>query len=312
MELRDPETTRVAVLMGGWSHEREVSLSSGKACAKALDDAGFQVTMIDVQPNIIEQLTEARPDVAFNALHGKWGEDGRVQAILETLKIPYTHSGVLASALAMDKHLCKAALSKMKMPVVDDMIVTVEEVLNTEVMPLPYVVKPVDDGSSVGVHIVDRGSNSLADMLQADGLSMDERVMVERFVPGRELTCAVMGNVALGVIDIVPKIGFYDYAAKYQAGGSEHILPADIPQHIYRRVQRLALMAHMEIGCKGVSRSDFRYNDTEGSEGELIFLEINTQPGMTPTSLVPEMAAHAGHSFAQLVTWMVNDAGLDR
>jgi D-alanine-D-alanine ligase len=149
-------------------------------------------------------------------------------------------------------------------------------------------------------------------MLQADGLSMDERVMVERFVPGRELTCAVMGNVALGVIDIVPKIGFYDYAAKYQAGGSEHILPADIPQHIYRRVQRLALTAHMELGCKGVSRSDFRYNDTEGSEGELIFLEINTQPGMTPTSLVPEMAAHAGHSFTELVTWMVNDAGLDR
>jgi D-alanine-D-alanine ligase len=312
MELRDPETTRVAVLMGGWSHEREVSLSSGRACAKALDDAGFQVTMIDVQPNVIEQLAEARPDVAFNALHGKWGEDGKIQAILETLKIPYTHSGVLASALAMDKHLCKAALSKMKMPVVDDVVVTVEELLNTEVMPLPYVVKPVDDGSSVGVHIVDRGSNSLADMLQADGLSMDERVMVERFVPGRELTCAVMGNVALGVIDIVPKIGFYDYAAKYQAGGSEHILPADIPQHIYRRVQRLALTAHMELGCKGVSRSDFRYNDTEGSEGELIFLEINTQPGMTPTSLVPEMAAHAGHSFTELVTWMVNDAGLDR
>jgi D-alanine-D-alanine ligase len=312
MELRDPETTRVAVLMGGWSHEREVSLSSGRACAKALDDAGFQVTMIDVQPNVIEQLAEARPDVAFNALHGKWGEDGKIQAILETLKIPYTHSGVLASALAMDKHLCKAALSKMKMPVVDDVVVTVEELLNTEVMPLPYVVKPVDDGSSVGVHIVDRGSNSLADMLQADGLSMDERVMVERFVPGRELTCAVMGNVALGVIDIVPKIGFYDYAAKYQEGGSEHILPADIPQHIYRRVQRLALTAHMELGCKGVSRSDFRYNDTEGSEGELIFLEINTQPGMTPTSLVPEMAAHAGHSFTELVTWMVNDAGLDR
>jgi len=312
MEFRDPESTRVAVLMGGWSHEREVSLSSGKACAKALDDAGFQVNMIDVQPNIIEQLAEARPDVVFNALHGKWGEDGKIQAILETLKIPYTHSGVLASALAMDKQLCKAALSKVKMPVVEDLVVTVEELLNTDVMPLPYVVKPVDDGSSVGVHIVDRGTNSLTDLLQADGLSMEEKVMVERFVPGRELTCAVMGNVALGVIDIVPKIGFYDYAAKYQAGGSEHILPAEIPQHIYRRVQRLALTAHMELGCKGVSRSDFRYNDTEGSEGELIFLEINTQPGMTPTSLVPEMAAHAGHSFTELVTWMVNDAGLDR
>jgi len=312
MEHRDPEITRVAVLMGGWDNEREVSLSSGRACAKALDEAGFQVSMIDVQPNIIEQLREARPDVAFNALHGKWGEGGYVQAILETLKIPYTHSGVLASALAMDKHLCKAALSRVKMPVAEDVLVTVEELLSSDVMPMPFVVKPVDDGSSFGVHIVDRGSNSLADTLSAEGWAMDEQVMVERFVPGRELTCAVMGNVALGVIDIVPAVGFYDYKAKYQQGGSEHILPADIPQHIYRRVQRLALAAHMEIGCKGVSRSDFRYNDTESSEGELIFLEINTQPGMTPTSLVPEMAAHAGHSFSELVTWMVNDAGLKR
>jgi D-alanine-D-alanine ligase len=312
MQQRDPEITRVAVLMGGWDNEREVSLSSGRACAKALDEAGFKVTMIDVQPNIIEQLQEARPDVAFNALHGKWGEGGHVQAILETLKIPYTHSGVLASALAMDKHLCKAALSRVRMPVAEDVVVTVEELLTSEVMPMPFVVKPVDDGSSFGVHIVDRGSNSLADTLSGEGWAMDEKVMVERFVPGRELTCAVMGNVALGVIDIVPAVGFYDYKAKYQQGGSEHILPADIPQHIYRRVQRLALAAHMEIGCKGVSRSDFRYNDTESSEGELIFLEINTQPGMTPTSLVPEMAAHAGHSFSDLVTWMVNDAGLNR
>jgi D-alanine-D-alanine ligase len=298
--------------MGGWSAEREVSLSSGRACAKALDEAGFQVTMIDVQQNVIEQLAEARPDVAFNALHGTWGEDGTVQALLETLKIPYTHSGVLASALAMDKRLCKAALSGVKMPVAEDKVVSVEQLLTEEVMPLPYVVKPVADGSSVGVHIIDRGSNNLEEIVQQSGWALEQRVMVERFVPGRELTCAVMGNVALGVIDIVPKIGFYDYKAKYEAGGSEHILPADIPQHLYRRVQRLALAAHMEIGCMGVSRSDFRYNDTEGRDGELVFLEINTQPGMTPTSLVPEMAAHAGHSFAELVTWMVNDAGLNR
>jgi len=312
MELRDPELTRVSVLMGGWSAEREVSLSSGRACAKALDEAGFQVTMIDVQQNVIEQLAEARPDVAFNALHGTWGEDGTVQALLETLKIPYTHSGVLASALAMDKRLCKAALSGVKMPIAEDKVVSVEQLLTEEVMPLPYVVKPVADGSSVGVHIIDRGSNNLEEIVQQSGWAMEERVMVERFVPGRELTCAVMGNVALGVIDIVPKIGFYDYKAKYETGGSEHILPADIPQHLYRRVQRLALAAHMEIGCMGVSRSDFRYNDTEGRDGELVFLEINTQPGMTATSLVPEMAAHAGHSFPELVTWMVNDAGLNR
>jgi D-alanine-D-alanine ligase len=251
MELRDPEITRVAVLMGGWSAEREVSLSSGRACAKALDEAGFQVTMIDVQQNVIEQLAEARPDVAFNALHGTWGEDGTVQALLETLQIPYTHSGVLASALAMDKRLCKAALSGVKMPVAEDKVVSVEQLLTEEVMPLPYVVKPVADGSSVGVHIIDRGSNNLEEIVQQSGWAMEERVMVERFVPGRELTCAVMGNVALGVIDIVPKIGFYDYKAKYETGGSEHILPADIPQHLYRRVQRLALAAHMEIGCMG-------------------------------------------------------------
>ncbi len=312
MEFRDPELTHVAVLMGGWSNEREVSLSSGRACTKALEEAGFRTTQIDASPDIVEQLRQVKPDVVFNALHGKWGEDGHVQAILETMKIPYTHSGVLASALAMDKRLCKAALSLVKMPVAEDKVVMVEDLLADDVMPMPFVVKPVNDGSSVGVHIIDRGNNSIADLLKADGLGPEDRVMVERFVPGRELTCAVMGNVALGVIDIVPAVGFYDYAAKYQPGGSEHILPAEIPQHIYRRIQRLALAAHMEIGCKGVSRSDFRYNDTDGTEGELIFLEINTQPGMTPTSLVPEMAAHAGHSFPELVTWMVNDAGINR
>lgn len=312
MEQRDPEHTHVAMLMGGWSHEREVSLSSGKACTKGLEDAGFKVTQVDVQPDIIDQLRDLKPDVAFNALHGKWGEDGHIQAILETMKIPYTHSGLLASALAMDKHLCKSAVARVKVPVVEHQVVQLCEAIDHDVMPMPYVVKPVADGSSVGVHIVDRGSNSLASMVENEGFDLDSVVMVERYVPGRELTCAVMGNVALGVTDIISTVGFYDYTAKYQPGGSEHILPADIPHSVYRRVQRYALAAHAELGCKGVTRSDFRYNDTEGTDGELIFMEINTQPGMTPTSLVPEMAANAGHGFPELLTWMINDAGLDR
>jgi len=312
MEQRDPETTHVAMLMGGWSSEREVSLSSGRACTEGLEQAGFRVTQIDVQPDIIDQLRQVNPDVAFNALHGKWGEDGNVQGILETLKIPYTHSGVLASALAMDKHLCKSAVMRAKVPVAEHMIVPLSEALDHDVMPLPYVMKPVADGSSVGVHIVDRGSNSPVQLVEGPDYDPDAPMMVERFVPGRELTCAVMGNVALGVTDIVSQAGFYDYDAKYKPGGSEHILPADIPHSVYRRIQRYALDVHMELGCKGVSRSDFRYNDTEGPDGELIFLEVNTQPGMTPTSLVPEMAAHAGHSFSEFLTWMINDAGLNR
>lgn len=312
MEFRDPEITHVAMLMGGWSNEREVSLSSGRACTQGLEKAGFKVTQVDVGEDIIDQLKTLKPDVAFNALHGKWGEDGHIQGILETLKIPYTHSGVLASALAMDKHLCKSCVVTAKVPVVEHKVMTLGEAIDTNVMPLPYVVKPVADGSSVGVYIVDRGTNSLAERVAGSTLSMNTRVMVERYVPGRELTCAVMGNVALGVIDIISRVGFYDYAAKYQPGGSDHILPADIPHSVYRRVQKYALAAHMELGCRGVSRSDFRYNDTEGADGELIFMEINTQPGMTATSLVPEMAAHSGHSFPELLTWMINDAGLNR
>lgn len=312
MEIRDPELTHVAVLMGGWSAEREVSLSSGRSCTKALEEAGFRTTQVDVQPNVVEQLTALKPDVAFNALHGTWGEDGNVQAILELLKIPYTHSGVQASSLAMNKHLCKAALSAVNMPVAEAKIVTVETLLSSEVMALPFVVKPVSDGSSVGVFIVDEGNNSLEEMVASAGWGPEQVVMVERFVPGRELTCTVMGDVALGVTEILPQVGFYDYKAKYVEGGSEHVIPADIPQHLYSRIQRLSLAAHMELGCKGISRSDFRYNDTDSAEGEIVFLEINTQPGMTPTSLVPEAAEHSGHSFAELVTWMVNDAGLNR
>jgi D-alanine-D-alanine ligase len=308
----DPEATRVAVLMGGWSAEREVSLASGQACTQALEKAGFQVTPIDVKRDIARVLAELKPDVAFNALHGRWGEDGTVQGVLETLQIPYTHSGVLASALAMDKHRSKVLFERAGVPVAEDRVVEIEMAAAQHVMPPPYVLKPAAEGSSFGVIIVEHGSNAPpGDILKRRDLYGD-KVMVERFVPGRELTCAVMGNVALGVIDIVPKVGFYDYKAKYEPGGSAHILPAEVPHDIYRKVQQYALIAHMELGCRGVSRADFRYDDTPGAEGELIILEVNTQPGMTSTSLVPELAQHAGHSFSELVTWIVQDASLNR
>lgn len=308
----DPDNTRVAVLMGGWSAEREVSLSSGHACAGALGEAGFHVVPIDVKRDIAKVLDDLRPDVAFNALHGRWGEDGCIQGVLETLQIPYTHSGVLASALAMDKHRAKTVFARAGIPVAEDRIVDIEAAAASHAMTPPYVVKPKAEGSSVGVCIVERGANSPpAEILKQRDFYGDS-VMVERYVPGRELTCAVMGNVALGVIDIVPKVGFYDYKAKYQPGGSMHILPAEVPNDIYRKVQQYSLTAHMELGCRGVSRADFRYDDTPGGEGELLILEVNTQPGMTATSLVPELAQHAGHSFVELVTWMVKDASLGR
>jgi D-alanine-D-alanine ligase len=298
--------------MGGWSAEREVSLRSGEACARALEEAKFRVTLIDAKRNIAEILQELRPDVVFNALHGKWGEDGTVQGIFETLEIPYTHSGVLASAMAMNKEKSKAIFHAAGIPVAESMLVEVEKAAAAHPMPLPYVVKPVAEGSSVGVHIVPVGANGPVTTLVSDRKFYGDKVMVERFIPGRELTCAVMGDVALGVIEIVPRVGFYDYEAKYSPGGSNHVLPAQVPPDIYRRVQHLALMAHHALGCRGISRADFRYNDTPGGEQEIIILEVNTQPGMTSTSLVPELAAHAGHSFEQLVTWMVNDASTNR
>lgn len=309
----DPESTHVAMLFGGWSAEREVSLASGRACTKALEEVGFKVTMIDPKRDIAQVLAELRPDVAFNALHGKWGEDGNVQGVLETLQIPYTHSGVLASALAMNKEKSKEVFRAAGIPVAEAKVVEIELAASTHPMTPPYVLKPIAEGSSVGVHIIPHGSNAPpADLLQQRNLYGDY-VMVERYVPGRELTCAVMGNVALGVIDIVPAAaGFYDYQAKYAPGGSAHVLPADIRLDVYRKVQQYALAAHMALGCKGVSRSDFRYDDTPGSDEELVLLEVNTQPGMTSTSLVPELAAHAGHSFPELVTWMVQDASLNR
>jgi D-alanine-D-alanine ligase len=310
----NPENTTVAVLMGGWSAEREVSIASGEACYGALRRAGFNAIMVDVKRETIHSvLTDMKPNVIFNALHGKWGEDGTASAFFETLQIPYTHSGVLASAIAMHKEKSKALFKEAGIPVAESMLVDIEAAATKHPMALPYVIKPVAEGSSVGVHIVDRSSNGPVAALLDERHIFGDKVMVERFIPGRELTCAVMGDVALGVIDIVSNNAqFYDYRAKYSEGGSDHILPANIPNDVYRKCQKYALQAHHALGCRGVSRADFRYDDTNSEKGELILLEVNTQPGMTGTSLVPEMAKHAGHTFEDLVTWMVNDASVDR
>jgi D-alanine-D-alanine ligase len=308
---RVPSATTVAVLLGGWSAEREVSLSSGKACAGALQRAGFKVVPIDVKrETVVADLQRVKPDVAFNALHGKWGEDGCCAAILETLQIPYTHSGVLASSLAMHKEKSKTVFRAAGVPVAESCLVPLEEVARSHPMAPPYVVKPVAEGSSVGVHIVMEGANAPVIAVLDERAIFGSHAMVERFVPGRELTCAVIGDKALGVIDIVSKgSGWYDYEAKYAPGGSQHILPAQIPADVYGKCQDYALAAHNSLGCRGVSRTDFRYDDRTGT---LIVLEVNTQPGMTGTSLVPELAAHAGQSFEDLVTWMVDDASVDR
>ncbi len=310
---RDPATTHVVVLMGGWSSEREVSLSSGRAVAAALRNAGYRVTEVDAKPNVMSVLPELKPDVVFNALHGTWGEDGKVQGVLETLGIPYTHSGVLASALAMDKHLSKVVFERVGIPVASHLLVTPDELMREHPMPPPYVVKPVAEGSSVGIFIVRAENEALPPKTLQEMPLKDGKVMVERYVPGRELTCAVMGDVALGVLEIVPlKAGFYDYASKYDEGGSRHICPAELPERLYLYIQQLAVKAHKALGCKGISRADFRFHDQGRGEGELVILEVNTQPGMTPTSLVPEIAQHAGHSFEELVAWMVDDASVDR
>jgi D-alanine-D-alanine ligase len=302
----------VAVLMGGWSAEREVSLNSGKACAGALERTGYTVTPIDVGRDIAQVLAELKPDVAFNALHGPFGEDGTIQGVLEILGIPYTHSGVLASALAMDKDKTRTIFKAAGIPVADGQVVPRLRAAESHVLPPPYVIKPVAEGSSFGVFIVREDQAHPPQELYAEDWKFGERVLVERYVPGRELTCAVMGDVALGVIDIVAATGFYDYDAKYRPGGSRHILPAEISPNIYQTVQKLALTAHQALGCRGVSRADFRFDErAEGSSG-LICLEVNTQPGMTATSLVPEMAVHAGHSFEELVRWMVEDASCNR
>jgi D-alanine-D-alanine ligase len=300
----------VAVLMGGWSAEREVSLRSGKACADALSRVGYQVTPIDVTPDIAAALKAAKPDVALNVLHGRPGEDGTLQGLLEILAIPYSHSGVLASAVAMQKDYAKVLFRAAGVPVADHVVVSRLEAAKSHVMAPPYVIKPVAEGSSVGVFIVTATQTHPPQELYRDDWPFGDRVMVERYIPGKELTCAVLGDRALDVIEIVPTTRFYDYEAKYAAGGSQHLLPAPLLPNVYQEVRRLSLAAHNALGCRGVTRADFRYDDL-GTQ-ELVCLEVNTQPGMTETSLVPELAANAGITFDELVRWMVEDASTSR
>ncbi len=302
----------VAVLKGGWSAEREVSLSSGAEVGRALRDAGYRVSEIDVTRDLgalMAALTPA-PDVVFNALHGRYGEDGCIQGVLEMMGVPYTHSGITASAMAMDKPVAKRLFKQAGIPVVADKVVSRDEIMAGDVLPRPYVVKPVNEGSSVGVRIVQEGDNSPLGA-SADDWPFGDRVMVETFVPGRELTVAVMGDRPLAVTEIATDRGFYDYDAKYAEGGSHHVVPAEIPADVYDSAMALGLRAHETLGCRGVTRADLRYDDTRGAPGTLVMLEVNTQPGMTPTSLVPEQAAAVGIDFKQLVSWMVENAACD-
>jgi D-alanine-D-alanine ligase len=302
----------VAVLMGGWSAEREVSLRSGKACADALERSGYKVSRVDVNRDIAATLRALKPDAALNVLHGRPGEDGTLQGMLEVLGIPYSHSGVLASALAMQKEIAKTVLKAAGVPVPGGMVVSRKEAAKQHALPLPYVIKPVAEGSSVGVFLVREDHKHPPQELTRPDWTFGELVLVEPYIPGKELTCAVMGDRPLGVIEIVPTVKFYDYEAKYAPGGSRHLLPAPIAAEVYREVQQISLSAHRALGCRGVTRADFRYDDGLAGTKGLFCLEVNTQPGMTETSLVPEMAQHAGVSFDELVRWMVEDASLDR
>ena len=301
----------VAVLMGGWSAEREVSLSSGRECANALEGEGFRVTRVDVDRNLAATLAELKPDVCFNALHGRWGEDGCVQGLLEVMGLPYTHSGVLASSLAMNKEATKEIVARHGVPVAAGVLVARDEAAATHALEPPYVAKPVAEGSSVGVVIVRGGANRPPEAIRQIATTREGLIMVERYVAGRELTCGVVDDTPTDIIDIVAAghLDFYDYEAKYAPGGSRHILPAQVPTAVAEAVRRHTLAAHRALGCRGVSRSDFRWDETTG---ELAFLEINTQPGMTPTSLIPELADHRGMSFGKLVRWLVEDASVDR
>jgi D-alanine-D-alanine ligase len=299
--------------MGGLSAERPISLRSGEACAKALEGEGFRVSRVDVGHDAAQVLAELKPDVAFNALHGRYGEDGIIQGVLELLRIPYTHSGVLASSTAMKKDVAKVIMAAAGVPVPLGRVVHRLEAARAHVLPAPYVLKPVSEGSSFGVFIIREDQAHPPQELNSADWAHGDLMLAEQFIAGRELTCAVMGERAFDVIEIVAADGgWYDYEAKYAKGGSKHILPAELKPNIYQKVQELALEAHRALGCRGVSRADFRYDDRPGGTGELVVLEVNTQPGMTETSLVPEMAAHAGFSFGELVRWMVEDASCDR
>jgi len=302
----------VAVLMGGWSAEREISLRSGKACADALERQGYRVSRIDAGRDVASVLSATRPDAALNLLHGRPGEDGTIQGVLEILGIPYSHSGVLASALAMQKDRAKLVMAAQGVPVPEGRVVSRFEAAKEHALPRPYVIKPISEGSSVGVFIVTEGHEHPPQELTREDWSFGEFVLCERYIAGKELTCAVMGDRALDVIEILPTVRFYDFEAKYAPGGSKHVLPAILKPNVYQEVRRLALQAHRALGCRGISRADFRFDDRMDGTRGLVCLEVNTQPGMTETSLVPELAAHAGVTFEELVKWMVEDASLNR
>ncbi|MEH6663626.1 MAG: D-alanine--D-alanine ligase [Brevundimonas sp.] len=310
---RPIQDLHVAVLMGGISPEREVSLSSGRMCADALEGQAARVTRVDAGRDLAQVLAALKPDVALNALHGVWGEDGCVQGILETLQIPYTHSGVMASAVAMDKDKSKAVLKAAGIVVPGGGLFDRHEVAARHVIAPPYVVKPNAEGSSVGVYLVREGANRPVAEVGEPGWTYGEQVMVEPFIAGKELAVTVLGEKsgprALTVTDITPTKGFYDYEAKYAPGGSRHVLPADLPARVFEAALRISERAHAALGCRGVTRSDFRYDDLND---DLVLLEVNTQPGMTPTSLAPEQAAFTGMAYVDLVRWMVEDASCPR
>lgn len=302
----------VVVLKGGFSAEREVSLNSGAAVAKGLRQAGYRVDEVDVGRDLAALLKalQPKPDVIFNALHGRWGEDGCLQGLLNLLGIPYTHSGLLASAMAMDKPVAKRLFADAGIPVPAGRTVHRDEMCAGEPMPRPYVIKPINEGSSVGVYIVRDGD--VYPCAGGDWPFEHDAVLVEEFISGRELTVAVMGDRALGALEITSERGFYDYTAKYAPGGSVHVWPAPVPAADYDEALRLSLLAHRTLGCRGVSRADLRYDDTRpGQPARLYLLEVNTQPGMTATSLVPDIAGHLGIPFPELVSWMVENAACD-
>ncbi|MEO0548981.1 MAG: D-alanine--D-alanine ligase [Pseudomonadota bacterium] len=300
---------RVAVVYGGWSSERPVSLSSGQKMAAAARDGGYDVVEIDATPDLSVQLREAAPDVILNGLHGPWGEDGCVQGLFEILAIPYSHSGVLSSALAMDKIKSKTAFKAAGLDVAKDAAVTREEVARAHPLEPPYVVKPVNEGSSFGVLFVREGANGPArEVLSADW-HYGDNLMAEEFIPGRELTVGVLGDRALAVTEITTLREFYDFDAKYADGGSRHVIPANLPDAVTKAALDAALIAHQALGCRGATRSDFRYDP---AKERLVILETNTQPGMTPTSLVPEQAEYLGMSYTELVSWMIEDASCQR
>ena len=300
---------RVAVVYGGWSSEREVSVSSGTQMLRAAKAAGYDAVGIDATRDLARQIAEAAPDVILNGLHGPWGEDGCVQGLFEILDIPYSHSGVTASAIAMDKRKSKAVYQQAGLDVAQDVAVTREEAARAHPLKPPYVIKPVNEGSSFGVVFVREQNNGPSQFVLSDDWKYGDNLMAEEYIPGRELTVAVLGDKPLAVTEITTLREFYDFDAKYAAGGSRHVVPAEVPEHITAKALEAALKAHQALGCRGVSRSDFRFDE---DKDRLVILETNTQPGMTPTSLVPEQAAFTGMPFEDLVSWMIEDSSCRR